>query len=265
MKIFISADIEGVTGITVWDEIRKEHPDYQEFRDQMTKEVCAACEGALSAGATEIWINDAHATGRNIMFDQLPRKTKLIRGWSGHPFSMMDQIDESFQAAMMIGYHSPASSDKSPLAHTKSGAAEYVRINGKVMSEFSLNTFTASLVKVPVTFIAGDRGICEEAGSLVPGITTCVTKDGIGHCTISDHPAENIEKIREGVTASLSGQLNECLCPLPDRFQVEIKYREHTNAYKASFYPGCRRKDNLSIEFESDNHFDVLRLIAFVI
>jgi hypothetical protein len=106
MKVYITADIEGVTGATHWDETDKKNPDYGEFQEQMTAEVVAACEGALNAGATEIWVRDAHWTGRNIIPSKLPREAKLVRGWSGHPFSMMQGLDETLchdQWAVCIG------------------------------------------------------------------------------------------------------------------------------------------------------------------
>ncbi|MBC8401034.1 MAG: M55 family metallopeptidase, partial [Candidatus Marinimicrobia bacterium] len=98
MKIYISADMEGICGSTNWDEANKDKGDYREFQQQMTAEVVAACEGALAVGADEIMIKDAHATGRNIIAAELPPKTQLIRGWSGHPYSMVQELDESFAA-----------------------------------------------------------------------------------------------------------------------------------------------------------------------
>ncbi len=80
MKIYISADIEGVCGSTVWPEAERDKQPYIEFQNQMTAEVKAACEGALAAGAKEIVVKDAHATGRNIIAGELPRAVKLIRG-----------------------------------------------------------------------------------------------------------------------------------------------------------------------------------------
>src|SRR5512133_1123253 len=110
MKVYISADIEGITGTTVWDETEKKHPDYAEFQQQMTAEVSAACESCIQAGAEEVWVKDAHDSARNILAAQLPPQTRLLRGWSGHPYLMMEGLDSSFQAALMIGYHSRAGS-----------------------------------------------------------------------------------------------------------------------------------------------------------
>ena len=103
MKVFISADIEGVAGITSWDETNKNHSDYEYFKIQMSKEVAAACEGANECGAKEIYIKDAHASGRNIIPDYLPENAYLIRGWSGDPLSMVQGIDDSFDALIFIG------------------------------------------------------------------------------------------------------------------------------------------------------------------
>src|SRR3546814_34479 len=133
MKIYISADIEGVAGITNWNEAEKNHPDYPEFRERMTEEVVAACEGAIAAGATEILIKDAHGSGRNILAERLPACARLVRGWSGHPLAMVQELDESFDAAMFVGYHSKAGTEANPLDHTLTLRVAKLSINGQAI------------------------------------------------------------------------------------------------------------------------------------
>ena len=82
MKVYISVDIEGVAGITHWDEAEKTHRDYPEFREQMTREAVAAIEGAQAAGAKEIWVKDAHDSGRNLITAMLPSDIRQIRSIS---------------------------------------------------------------------------------------------------------------------------------------------------------------------------------------
>ena len=98
IKVYVSADIEGVTGIAHWDEASRDHPAYREFQERMTTETASACQAAMTAGATEIVVKDAHGSGRNILAEQLPVPVRLIRGWSGHPYSMVQELDATFDA-----------------------------------------------------------------------------------------------------------------------------------------------------------------------
>jgi D-amino peptidase len=265
MKIFISADIEGVTGATHWDETDKKHSDFEEFQQQMTAEVNAACEAAIEVGATEIWIKDAHASGRNLIAAKLPELVKLIRGWSGHPYEMVQEIDETFDALFMIGYHSRAGSDTNPLAHTMTGKASYIKINEQYASEFLLHTYAAAMVKVPLVLITGDEGICADAVELIPGVVTVPVMKGVGNSTISIHPSLAVERIREGVNLALKEDLSRLLIQIPKIFEVEILYRAHSEAYRASFYPGAEQIDSHCIKYRATNYFDVVRLLSFVI
>jgi D-amino peptidase len=264
MKIYISADIEGVADITHWDEADKSKSDFKRHADQMALEVGAACEGSLNAGADEIWIKDAHGSARNIDHNALPGNVKLIRGWSGHPFSMMQEIDNTFDAALFIGYHSPASSAQSPLSHTThSKKFHLVRMNGMVASEFLINAYTALYVNVPVVFVSGDDGICEIANSFNDNIKTVSTKKGIGSSVISSHPKEVILEIKNGVESVLESDLSGCKTALPDSFSFEIEYRDHSSAYMASFYPGMKLLSDRKVVFESDDYFDILKMWLF--
>ena len=112
MKIFISADIEGVNNIVSWDETDNKCAEYHYFREQMTEEVKRACIAAHNAGATEIFIKDAHDSAKNLILKDLPDYVKLHRGWQGCPCSMMASLDNTFDAVIFIGYHSPASSEE---------------------------------------------------------------------------------------------------------------------------------------------------------
>ncbi len=265
MKIYISADIEGVTGTTDWDETEKSEPAYAEFREQMTAEVAAAGEGALNAGATEIWVKDAHDSARNLIAAKLPQEARLIRGWAGHPFSMVTGLDETYQAVMMIGYHSPAASDANPLAHTMNRGIVHVKINDQLASEFLLHTYAASLKHVPVVFVSGDAGLCRHVQTLNPHIGTCAVKEGIGNSTVNIHPTRAIQSIREGAQQALAGDLSRCLVLLPEHFHVEICYRNHANAYRAAFFPGVRAEGPHTVSFDTADYFEVSRTLMFVL
>jgi D-amino peptidase len=265
VKIYISADIEGIAGITDWSEADHTHPSYPQFREEMTREVVAACEGAIEAGATEILVKDAHHTGRNILAAQLPACARLIRGWSGHPLAMVQELDETFTAVLLIGYHARAGAESNPLAHTISLKVAEMRINGEPVSEFRLHTYAAALFGVPVAFVSGDEGLCQDVAALNGNIRTFAVSKGVGPSTISLAPERAQRGIRDGVAAALREDLAAKKVRLPDAFILEIKYTDPVNAYKSSYYPGARHVGGQTVRFETGDYFEVLRALRFIV
>ena len=231
----------------------------------MNREVKAACEGALAAGVKEIWIKDAHDSGRNLDHNEFPIETKLIRGWAGHPFSMVQGLDESFDAAIFIGYHSAGGTELNPLAHSMNAHdVKYIKINDEYASEFLIHGYAAATKGVPVIFVSGDKGLTKEVKSINEHISTLAVKDGIGASTISIHPQEAVNNIKQLVENSLKENLNKCTLTLPEIFKVEIEYANHIKAYRLSFYPGVVQISPHILRFESTDYFEVLRMILFL-
>ncbi len=266
MKVYISADIEGTTGITSWNEAGKSKVDYNIYAQLMTQEVIAACEGAFKAGATDIVVKDAHGTGQNIMAENLPRGVRLIRGWSGHPNSMIQELDDTFDALVMTGYHSAASTGGHPLAHTMTGSVSKITLNGVTASEYLLNRNVAALCGVPAVFISGDKLLCETAPSIDPDIHTVASMEGKGGSTIAAHPGDIQDQISAGVEAALrDGKAMAKPPALEDHFKLEVHFIKHEGAFKASFYPGAQASTPHSTTFETDDFFEVMRMLSFVL
>ena len=265
MKVFISADIEGITGVTHWDETDLNKAEFASAREQMTAEVAVACEAALEAGAIEILVRDAHGDARNIIASKLPHEARLIRDWAPEPLMMMQGLDETFQAAAMIGYHSRAGANTSPLAHTMTGDWIRVSMNGREASEFLFNAYSAAMLNVPVVFVSGDKGLCEEAAELNPQIGTVAVKEGVGNSTISIHPELALVRIRAGMISALKGDLSKCQLTLPNHFSVSIQFKDHSKAYTYSFYPGAILKDPVTVNFETTDYYEVLRFLFFAL
>jgi D-amino peptidase len=263
-KVYISVDIEGVTGTTHWDEAAKSHPDYAQFRERMTAEAVAACDGALAAGAREIWIKDAHGSGRNILQERLPPQATLIRGWSGHPYAMVQELDGTFDAVVMIGYHGPASDGGNPLSHTYSGRWNQCTLNGELCPEYWVYAHCAALEDVPVVFVSGDAGICAFARARNPLIETVVTNTGHGDSVIATAPSTARDRIRAGVTAALSKPLPGAH-PLPSspHYSLSLRFRHHGDAFAKQFYPGARLADTQTVCVESDNFMDIATVFQF--
>jgi D-amino peptidase len=265
MKIYISADIEGITGVTHWDETELDKADSYAAREQMTAEVVAACEGAIQAGATEIWVKDSHDSARNIIPSKLPQEVRLIRGWSGHPFKTLQELDDTFRAVVLIGYHSGAGAGQSPLEHTFTGNVMCIKLNDHYVSEFLIDAYTAAYAGVPLVFVSGDKGLCDQVTLLNPHIRTVAVKEGIGGSTVNIHPELATARIREGVAQALGGDMAQCQVPLPARFSVEVRYRDHARAYQYSFFPGAKQKDVFAVQFDTESYFEVLRFLLFAV
>ena len=210
----------------------------------------AACEGALAAGATQIVVRDAHGSGRNILQEQLPKQAQLIRGWSGHPFAMVQELDSSFDAVCMVGYHGPASHPNNPLSHTNTTRWNKITLNGLDLPEYLSHAHCAALEGVPVVFLSGDTGICEIARSTNPQIHTCAcpppttslvaplvtparrsaperrlrsveTNRGHGESVIATiHPETARERIAAGVQAALESDLTAHVQPKSASYEL---------------------------------------------
>ena len=264
MKVFISVDIEGCAGITHWDEAEKNHADYAEFREQMTREAVAAIEGAKIAGATEILVKDAHSSGRNLLTSMLPADVRIVRSWMGHPLCMVQELDESFDAVMMVGYHSAAGSEENSLAHTLSHDAAEIRINGRRASEYLIHALASSMLGVPTVFVSGDRGLMDEIADVNTNVTCCAVKEGRGQSTISMTPAAACKAIREGAAQALRSNLGSSLLDIPDHIVVEITYSNPVLAARHQWYPGMEHVGNRTVRFETNHYFDVLRMLNYV-
>ena len=172
MRVFLSADMEGTCGIVSWPETERSAAfDYAPYQKQMSREVAAACRGALNGGAEEVLVKDAHDSARNIDPAMLPRKIRMNRSWSGDLLSMMSGLDqEKFDAVFFTGYHAWAGCPGNALSHTMNGRNNQVRLNGVLCSEFLINAYTAGYFGVPVAMVTGDQAICDFAKQLIPAI-----------------------------------------------------------------------------------------------
>lgn len=264
MKIYISADIEGVTGVTSWTETELDNQEHRAAAEQMTREVVSACEGAFECGADEIYIKDAHDSARNIIEGNLPEHTILIRGWTNTPESMMAGIDETFDAAIFIGYHTGAGFGGNPLSHTMNTQNNYVKINGRQSAEFDMNAYVAAYYKVPVVFVSGDREVCRHASELIPEIESCEVKWGWGGATFNKTYKAACAEIKEGVKKGLA-KIDKCLPVTPEKFELEINFKECVHALRSSCYPGAQLIDPRTVRFVGKDIQEVMTAKMFML
>ena len=261
MKLFLSADIEGTTGITLWDETENGHSRYAYFADQMSREVAAACQGALDAGVEEILVKDAPDSACNLIPRMLPECVRIFRGWGSESLSMMAGIDESFDGVFFTGYHSGAGMDTNPLSHTMNTRNNYVKINGTIAPELMINSLTAAHFGVPVRLVTGDKGLCDWMKAINPNVETVAVNEGRGRGCISIHPDLALKRIREAAKRAMLKPAEDCMFPVPDAYEIEICFKEHAKARNALRFPGVEQIAPTVIRYETDDWMMALKMM----
>jgi D-amino peptidase len=263
LKVFISVDMEGISGVIHWDDVSRRGDDYSLFRKLMTQETNAAIEGALEAGATEILVRDSHGSARNILPDLLRQEAELLRDWSGGPLDMMEGIDKTFDAVIFIGYHARAGTPDAVLKHTMTGTISDVVLNGKRMPEAGINGAIAGYFGVPVVMIAGDLAICKQAKELFGNIENVAVKEGIGNAAKMMHPLKAQELIKKKTTAALKRLKDFKPYKLKPPFTMEITFTDEKIAARSSWIPGAKRTRNRTVSFTSNDFMEVLKFFSF--
>ncbi len=204
MKVFISIDLEGITGVCAEAQTDPGMPQYATACELMRADLDAALEGCLSAGATEIVVCDAHYLGTNLTCQGLPPQVSLASGWPA-ALGMMHGLDDTFTAAVFIGYHAMAGTRTGVLDHTFTYDVYRVRIGEHLeVGETGVNAGLAGHYGVPVVFASGDAAIAQEARELLPDVRTAVVKYGTSRTAARLLPPELTRPlIRDGVAEAL--------------------------------------------------------------
>ncbi|NMB20162.1 MAG: hypothetical protein GX979_04795 [Firmicutes bacterium] len=264
MRVFISVDIEGISSTTSWDETRTNTEPGVPHAHRMKRELLATIEGALAGGATEIVVRDAHGRAQNFDLEGFPKEVTVLRSYSGHPYLMVEGIDSTFDAAMFVGYHSAASKPGNPLSHTLTGRPLWIKVNGRVASEFLLYSWACALEGVPSVLLAGDAQLCLEERELHPKLLTVVMKDGDGGLTRNYSPLRVEEDLRETAKKAVQQDLSQARIAIPESFDVEVLYKEHVDASKASYFPGVKRETSNLVSFSTTNFVEVLNTLNWL-
>lgn len=259
LKVFISVDMEGVCGVIHWEDVSRDGKDYGLFRRLMTEETNAAIEGALVAGATEILVRDSHGSARNLLPDLLNPAAELIRDWSGGPLSMMEGIDDTFDAVIFIGYHARAGTPDAVLKHTMTGSLYDVVLNGKRMPEAGINGWIAGNFGVPVVLVAGDQAICDQVEELFGEVTTVAVKQGIGKAAKMLHPKKAQALIQEKTTEALKRLQDFKPLKFDPPYTIEVTFTDEEIAARSAWIPGAERTGERSVAFTSEDFMDILK------
>lgn len=261
-KVFISVDMEGVTGVVQPSQLGPTGFEYSKAREWMTAEAKAAIEGARAAGATSFVVADSHGNAQNLLIDQLPEDVRIVRGFP-RPLSMMQGIDATFGAAIFIGYHASEMTVDAVRGHTFSSAKLLgVTLNGTEVSEGLFNAAIAAHYGVPVVFVSGDRKAVEQVQSGIPGLAGAIVKEGLGyHAAETVTPARGQAMIRDGVRAALSRRNAIKPYSLRTPIDLEVGFKLTLDAERAAYIPGLSRSGAHTVRGAYPDIIQVVRLI----
>jgi len=265
MKIYISADLEGVAGVVTGDQLGPSGFEYQRAREWVTREVLAAVNAARESGAAELVVADSHGNAENLLIDQFPNDVRIIRGFP-RPLEMMAGIDKSFDAAFLIGYHASTNNLKGTRAHTFSSAnLTRVLLNGTVVTEGAVNAAIAGHFGVPVVMISGDDAAVAEIQSLIGNVEGAVTKRTLAyHSAETLTPAASCDLIGRKVRAALGRLKDFKPYAVKAPVTIEIGFKHYRPVEMLALLRGVERIDSHAIRYQVKDMVEASDFINFV-
>ena len=265
LKVHISVDMEGVAGAVTGSQLGPAGFEYGRFREFMTREALAAVTAAREAGATEIVVADAHGNGENLLIDQFPSDVRIVRSWP-RPLGMQGGLDDTFDAAILIGYHASTNSTEGVRAHTFSSATlTRVALNGVTMTEGSWGAAIAGHFGVPVVMISGDDAAIAEVRGVVGGIEGAETKRALGfHSAITITPEASYALIADKVKAGLARRASIEPYRVAGPVTVDVSFKHYQPVELLAYLPMFERTDSHSIRFRARDMVEASDVMTFI-
>lgn len=259
-KVYISVDMEGISGINGDDQTSAGQAEYARGRKLMVEDANAAIRGAFAGGATEVVVNDSHGGQRNLLPEDLDPRARLI----SHSFKrhgMVEGLDETFDSILFIGYHARASAPRGLFAHTGSGIVRDLQLNGVAVGEGGINAAMAAWYGVAVALVTGDDTAVEEVKAIAPGVKGVTVKRAINTRAVEMLP---LAEARRLIEAGAKEAVAAAKKPAPVRkgpYRVSMQFRDVTIPEVMSAFKEMARPAPDTLAFERDAMPDAYRLI----
>ncbi len=269
MKLFLSCDMEGATGLVSFSQVMPKSPEYPLGRSMQLHDVRALVEAALEWGVEKIIVNDAHSSMRNLDFRDFPNSEKLeLCSGSSKVLGMVEGVSEC-DVAFFAAYHAMAGTEKAVMDHTMGFSPFEVRLNRQLVGETGLNAAACGALGVPVALVAGDYALCCEATSLLgEGLVCCAVKEGCGadaaHLLGPERTGELLRKAAlDALDKAAEGKSPLFEAALP--CQGSITFCKTRQCDRASLVPGSERISGRTLVGTFDTVLDFYRWQASVI
>ncbi|WP_328718360.1 M55 family metallopeptidase [Streptomyces sp. NBC_00247] len=264
MKILISADMEGATGVTWPADVLPGTPQWERCRSMFTSDVNAAALGFLDGGADEVLVNEAHWSMRNLLLEQLDDRVQMITG-RHKTLSMVEGIQHGdVDGVAFVGYHTGAGTE-GVLAHTYlANSITGVWLNGERASEGLLNAHVAAEYGVPVVLVTGDDLTCVDAESYAPDARKVAVKDYVSrYAAVCRTPARTAADIRAAAAEAASLAVRHA--PVTGAgFSVELEFDAEHLAGAATVVPGVTQTDVRRVAYTSATMYEGIRTFKAV-
>ena len=257
MKILISADFEGVSGVVHPDQIYPDGKGYKDALNRWHQELNAIVLGLREAGVKEIVINDSHNHMRNLDNSLIPNAS-VVLGWQ-RPYSMVYGVDQKFDACIFQGYHSMSGSC-STLSHTyRPGIIKQVLLNKLPVGETGLNAALAGYFNVPVIMVTGDEDICYEAQKLIgEQLVTVQTKKGLSRYSALSCPFDiNLDNLKLGAIKAIKQKSKWEVYKLQKPYTLSVTFSEPNHADAAELIPDVKRSGPCEVTY-TDKDYSVV-------
>jgi D-amino peptidase len=264
MKILISADMEGATGVTWPADVLPGSEQWQRCRHMFTSDVNAAIAGFHDGGADEVLVNEAHWTMRNLLLEQLDERAQMLTG-RHKDLSMVEGVQHGdVDGIAFVGYHTGAGTE-GVLAHTYlANSITGVRVNGEPASEGRLNALVVAEYGVPVVLVTGDDRTAQDALSYAPRARTVAVKDYVSrYAAVCRPPARTAADIRAAAKEAVALAVRH----KPHRdgpFAVEVEFDAAHLAGAAAVVPGVERSGERAVRYESPTMYEGIRCFKAV-
>lgn len=259
MKIYISADIEGIGAIVRQEQSSTDGREYRWARKMMTAEVNAAIRGAFDGGATEVVVSDSHNVGLNLIPEELDPRADLIMG-SPRPLSMMEGIQSGFDAVFLVGYHAKAGTADSDLIHIFNRRIAEVRVNGIGIGEIGISAGLAGYFGTPVALVTGDDHAVAEAAALLPGVEAVEVKKAIGaYAARCPHPEKSRALVYEGAGGALARRGAWPFFKVGPPVELVMRFTTSSAVDRVMRLPGNERLDGVSVRFAARDFLEAFK------
>ncbi|KKC47668.1 M55 family metallopeptidase [Paenibacillus sp. D9] len=265
MKLYISVDMEGITGLVDSTHVDSSQRSYPRGQVIMTDEANHVIGTAFDEGCSEVIVNDSHSKMNNLLIERLHPDAQLITG-DVKPYSMVQGLDASFGGAAFLGYHTMAAT-RGVLSHSMIFGVTKMYIGDTAIGELGFNAMVAGYYGVPVLLVAGDDETAVEAEALLPGVTTAVVKKAISRtAALCLTPDKTGQLLREKTKEALDNRSRVKPLASPERPHLSIEFANYGQAEWASLMPGTRIEGNSPVvSFQAKDILEAYRAMLVMI